>query len=425
MKIRFKTYFILKTCLLATTVLFLSGCVERGCTDPNASNYNPDAERNDEACVYDAITNEANQDFVETYADIVHAMYEDAYTEALNLQETIDLFLANPTIPGLEACKEKWVLAHIPYSQSEGFRFAYGAIDDPNNNFEVRLNAWDFDASRIDYVKGSPNAGVINDSVTYPTINSTLLLELNNAQGGRQITLGYHVIEFLLWGEDKTGLEDQLPGQRTFSDYVIGDTNVTSAKRRGEFLKVCVDRLVVDLNQLANEWASSSQNNYRSEFLNLSPKKATRYAFTGLVNFSQFELAKNRLENSLSSLVGKEESRFSDNSHRDLYFNVIGLRSVFNGRYGRADSTYVEGFSLNDLIVRLQPAYSSRAKSLSDNIVEKAVLVPAPLDYYQSIEVEGSTGPVNEMIQALRDYGDLLTEISVEMGIGIKADLLN
>jgi len=114
MKIRFRTYFILKTCLLATTVLFLSGCVERGCTDPNASNYNPDAERNDESCVYDAITNEANQDFVETYADIVHAMYEDAYTEALNLQETIDLFLANPTIPGLEACKEKWVLAHIP-----------------------------------------------------------------------------------------------------------------------------------------------------------------------------------------------------------------------------------------------------------------------------------------------------------------------
>lgn len=71
----------------------------------------------------------------------MRASFNDAHIEALNLQETIDLFLSNPTIPGLEACKEKWVLAHIPYSQSEGFRFAFGAIDDPANNYEKRLNA--------------------------------------------------------------------------------------------------------------------------------------------------------------------------------------------------------------------------------------------------------------------------------------------
>lgn len=163
------------------------------------------------------------------------------------------------------------------------------------------------------------------------------LLELNNQNGGQQITLGYHVIEFLLWGEDVTAPEDDLPGLRTFSDYVVADSNANTAKRRGAFLKVCVDQLVADLKSLSDEWSPSIQNNYRTEFLNLTPKKATRYALTGQVNFSQFELAKYRLENSLGSLDGREESRFSDNSHRDLYFNAIGLKSVFDGRYGRVD----------------------------------------------------------------------------------------
>jgi len=404
--------------------LFFPGCVEKGCTDLNASNYSADAERNDGSCVYDAVTNQANIDFVETYASIVHAMYNDAHTEALNLQETIDLFISNPTIPGLEACKEKWVLAHIPYSQSEGFRFAFGAIDDSANNYERRLNAWDFNPARIDYMEGSPQSGIINDSVNYPSISAKRLLELNDQGGGQQITLGYHVIEFLLWGEDVTALEDELPGLRTFSDYVIADSNANSAKRRGAYLKVCVDQLVIDLKSLSDEWSPSVQNNYRNEFLNLNPKKATRYAMTGLVNFSQFELAKYRLENALGSLEGDEESRFSDNSHRDLYFNSVGLRSVFNGRYGRVDSTYVEGFSLNDLILSLEPQMAARAKSLSDDLVTKATAVPSPLDYTQSIEVMGSVGPVNDMINALTAFGNHLTDVSVEMGTGIKGDLL-
>ena len=142
------------------------------------------------------------------------------------------------------------------------------------------------------------------------------------------------------------------------------------------------------------------------------------------MNFSQFELAKYRLENALGSLEGDEESRFSDNSHRDLYFNSVGLRSVFNGRYGRVDSTYVEGFSLNDLILSLEPQMAARAKSLSDDLVTKATAVPSPLDYTQSIEVMGSVGPVNDMINALTAFGNHLTDVSVEMGTGIKGDLL-
>lgn len=419
-----KLYRLSSALVTAILAVCLSGCVERGCTDPLAANYNPDAERNDGSCVYDIVTNQANIDFVETYASIVHAMYEDAYLEALVLQETIDLFLSNPTIPGLEACKEKWVLAHIPYSQSEGFRFAFGAIDASENNYERRLNAWDFNPARIDYVEGSPISGIINDSVNYPSIAAKHLLELNDGSGGQQITLGYHVIEFLLWGEDLTPLEDELPGMRAFSDYVLGGSNFNTAKRRGTYLKVCVDQLVADLKSLSDEWSPSIQNNYRTEFLNLTPKKATRFALTGLVNFSQFELAKYRLENSLGSIAGREESRFSDNSHRDLYFNAIGLKSVFDGRYGRVDSTNVEGFSLSDLIVRLQPEMAEKANTLTTDLITKATAVPSPLDYNQSIEVKGSVGPINEMITALKAFGNHLTDVSVEMGIGIKGDLL-
>ena len=66
---------------------------------------------------------------IETYATIVHASYEDAYTEARALQAAVHALVAQPSPAALEAAKTAWKQARLPYGQTEVYRFYAGPID--------------------------------------------------------------------------------------------------------------------------------------------------------------------------------------------------------------------------------------------------------------------------------------------------------
>ena len=161
---------------------------------------------------------------LDTYGDIAQAMYEDALTTAKELQAAIDAFLAQPTEETLGAAREAWKAARVPYQQTEGYRFGNAIVDD----WEGRVNAWPLDEGLIDYVDAglygeeSPEnplyaANVIAnkelqvgpDVVDTSTIDKALLSEtLQEAQGVvSNVAIGYHAIEFLLWGQDLNGTD--------------------------------------------------------------------------------------------------------------------------------------------------------------------------------------------------------------------------
>ena len=58
------------------------------------------------------------------------------------------------------------------------------------------------DEAYIDYVKGDPTAGIINDTAGYPEITVDVLVGANEEGGETNISTGWHAIEFLLWGQD-------------------------------------------------------------------------------------------------------------------------------------------------------------------------------------------------------------------------------
>ncbi|MCB0226566.1 MAG: iron-regulated protein, partial [Anaerolineae bacterium] len=158
----------------------------------------------------DALKTEA----VETYANIVFANYEDAYNSAVELQDKIDAFVADPTAETMQAAKEAWLAAREPYGQTEAFRFYGGPIDDEDGP-EGLINAWPLDEVYIDYVDGEETSGIINDVETYPTIDKELLISLNEVGAEENISTGFHAIEFLLWGQD---LSSDGAGNRPYTD---------------------------------------------------------------------------------------------------------------------------------------------------------------------------------------------------------------
>ncbi|PKL98703.1 MAG: peptidase, partial [Gammaproteobacteria bacterium HGW-Gammaproteobacteria-7] len=87
---------------------------------------------------------------VSHYADLALAVFSDAHSTAVQLQQAIDALLANPSEETLQAARQAWLAARVPYMQSEVFRFGNPVVDE----WEGQLNAWPLDEGLIDYVEG-------------------------------------------------------------------------------------------------------------------------------------------------------------------------------------------------------------------------------------------------------------------------------
>jgi putative iron-regulated protein len=64
------------------------------------------------------------------YGDLAHAMYGDALATAQRLDAAIDALLAEPGETTLQAARDAWRAARVPYQQTEAFRFGNAVVDD-------------------------------------------------------------------------------------------------------------------------------------------------------------------------------------------------------------------------------------------------------------------------------------------------------
>jgi len=329
------------------------------------------------------------QSVVEHYATIVSATYEDTLAATKKMQQTIDAFIAKPSAETHKAAKTAWLAARELYGQTEAFRFYGGPIDGADGP-EARINSWPVDESYIDYVRDKPNSGIVNNLKI--KINSKQLAALNTRGGEENIATGWHAIEFLLWGQD---FNDKGPGDRAFTDYVDG--KAANVARRREYLKVVTAMLVDDLGTVTKAW-QPKQKNFRARFV-ANPSEGLRRMFVGIGSLSRGEMAGERLEVPLASQDQEDEqSCFSDNTHRDLVNNAIGIENVWLGRYHRADGTTLKGPSLDALVAAKDAAVAKQTTANVAATVAAAKALHPPFDQ----EIRGDAkAPGRLRVQAL------------------------
>lgn len=401
----------------------LTDCRKKGCTDASANNYSEEAKKDDGSCDYSDIYASYKTAVIENYANIVFANYEDCYDKALALKTQVDAFVANPTSNGLILCQNAWLEAREPYGLTEVYRFSNGPIDDADGP-EGLLNAWPLDESYIDYVSGNSSAGIINDPTNYPVIDAATLEGLNEAGGEENISVGYHAIEFLLWGQDDPNTALMTPGQRSYLDFVDGGGTASNEDRRRDYLSVCADLLVQHLEEIKDEWDSSLSGNYRSTFLALDNDEALQNILTGMGTLSKSELAGERMFVALDNQDQEDEhSCFSDNTHRDIILNAQGIRNVYTGSYTRVDGTTISGKSIQGLIEEINTDRYNTINSLSASIATLTNDIPTPFDYQLTQETVGGNGPIMQAINALQDQGDAIVEMASDMELTISTSL--
>lgn len=362
----------------------------------------------------DGVSDEQKAAVVANYADIVFASYEDSYKTAVSLQEALQTFVANPSEATQQAAKDAWLAAREPYGQTEVYRFYGGPIDDEDGP-EGLLNAWPLDEAYIDYVANSADSGIINNLDEYPEINANLLASLNEAGSEENISVGYHAIEFLLWGQD---LSADANGNRPYSDYTTAD----NADRRGQYLLAASDLLVAHLDGLVQAWQPDTSGNYRAEFLAQEPDVALQQILTGMGILSKSELSGERMFVAYDNQDQEDEhSCFSDNTHRDIIANAQGIYNVYNGTYTRPDGTEISGASLADLVAALDATVADDMQGLADTALASTTNIHVPFD--QAI-VEADYRPaVLDSVNALQDQGDKIAEVASLLGLSVNTAL--
>lgn len=312
-----------------------------------------------------AVASETKQAALTTYADIAQAMYEDSLYSARKLQRAVNELVANPSEAAMAAARSAWVSARVPYQQTEVYRFGNAIVDE----WEGRVNAWPLDEGLIDYVDTSRygeeadenplyTANIIaNKQVSYggkrlnaDRIDWKLLRQLHEAGGVEaNVAIGYHAIEFLLWGQDLNGTGPGA-GKRPWTDYAKGEgcTN-GNCQRRAQYLATATQLLIDDLAWMAKQWRAGGAA--RLALTENGVDAGVSAILTGLGSLSYGELAGERMKLGLLLHDPEEEHDcFSDNTHNSHYYNVVGMLAVYGGEYRRIDGKIVKGAGLTQIV---------------------------------------------------------------------------
>jgi putative iron-regulated protein len=248
--------------------------------------------------------------------------------------------------------------------QTEAYRFGNKIVDD----WEGKVNSWPLDEGLIDYVSGnygtdSPEnelyaADVIaNVSLTIGgkkidtvEISKELLADTLQEAGGVEanVATGYHAVEFLLWGQDLNGTGPG-NGNRPASDFNVKDCTNGHCDRRAAYLDTVTGLLVDDLARMAKQWGPDGKA--RKVLMEGTDEAGLTAILTGLGSLSYGELAGERMKLGLMIHDPEEEHDcFSDNTFASHYFDALGMRNVYLGRYRRVDGSLVSGPSVSDLV---------------------------------------------------------------------------
>ena len=314
---------------------------------------------------------------LDTYADIAAAKYEDSVISAQVLQASVDALLANPSAEALQAAKDAWVAARVPYQQTEVYRFGNAIVDD----WEGKVNAWPLDEGLIDYVDASyggpsdeneyaslnvvanPQFMLSGEKIDASLITPALLAEtLHEADGVESnVASGYHAVEFMLWGQDLNG-HGAGAGARPWTDFATGnDCTNENCDRRSAYLKAATDLLVSDLEWMADQWIDGGD---ARRTLMENEDTGLVAILTGMGSLSYGEQAGERMRLGLMLNDPEEEHDcFSDNTHNSHYFDGLGVQNVYLGAYVRIDGSLVTGPSLADLVAEKDAALDVEMKT--------------------------------------------------------------
>jgi putative iron-regulated protein len=267
-----QTYLNLGLTLQRMGIAVLAPLLLVGCNDEAAGPQSIESVNEITPSVFELLNPELSasaKEIVLKYIEQIGTDLIQARIEIERFQSSIVTLADHVSSENLSLSKQAWLDAHSAYELTTLHRyFATQLIGEQNSlalmQLQYQINHWPIIPGYIDYVNGYPDSGIVYD------INVTLDVDSLREQHGAfdiyEVTLGFHVIEFLLWGYDTDSVARpaadfdavlELTPEETKSGYSLEQL---SNNRRRLFLAVAADTLVEDFRALQSLWLTEESS---------------------------------------------------------------------------------------------------------------------------------------------------------------------
>jgi putative iron-regulated protein len=267
-----QTYLNLGLTLQRMGIAVLAPLLLVGCNDEAAGPQSIESVNEITPSVFELLNPELSasaKEIVLKYVEQIGTDLIQAGIEIEKFQSSIVTLADHVSSENLSLSKQAWLDAHSAYELTTLHRyFATQLLGEQNSlalmQLQYQINHWPIIPGYIDYVNGYPDSGIVYD------INVTLDVDSIREQHGAfdiyEVTLGFHVIEFLLWGYDTDSVARpaadfdavlELTPEETESGYSLEQL---SNNRRRLFLAVAADTLVEDFRALQSLWLTEESS---------------------------------------------------------------------------------------------------------------------------------------------------------------------
>lgn len=276
---------------------------------------------------------------------VAYTSLSDANQAAQTFDNKLASFMYHPNPMSQAEIQQAWREAYDRFLSS--IIFSYLPIQDPPDwysqeidyqNLLLQLDSWPIEGGYIDHIKGYPFSGIVNDLTL--NIDEETVRSQHGFTDPSNASLGYHALEFMLWGGDgQRSAPDFFPQENTApipitdEDHASGATNAAMIEhafsqdlkpqnhnRRRQYTQLLSELLQKDLHRIQRRWEPS--NGYYAQLLQQSNAENTlQAAFIAAQDLISKELLNKRFQ--LTS------SEFSQTSHDDLLALLAGLEQWF------------------------------------------------------------------------------------------------
>lgn len=254
------------------------------------------------------------------------------------LRTATQQFLANPKDLQLAALKTQWHKAH---NSLLAFSYLFAVADAQPGLFvqletrRERLDGWPIQPGYLDYYDVYTHSGLVND-IAVP-VTAKALRAAHQQFDSSDLTLGFHPIAYLLWGENgQRPISDFQPQQSppVPADSAAGDIPQLQDlpnNRRRALLGLMAELLVDEIASLQQQWQGNGK--HRKIFSGLNTLQQAELLRAAALNLIERQLIENQLQPALHQISQPDaelilHNSFSGQARGILQAQLKGLHTL-------------------------------------------------------------------------------------------------
>ena len=358
------------------------------------------------------------------YLNQIDIDYNALGTELISFENQVAEFLESPQTSSMNSVRSGWLSAHSRYELTTLHRYFAEQILSEEEvlalyQFQYQMNHWPILPGYLDYVEAYSDSGIVNDinvSLDIPTLR-----EQHGAFDLAEASLGFHVLEFLIWGENLSRQDERPP-----SDYfVVTELNASeieggfeldqlSNNRRRQMLALNSEALLADFNSSREIWSLGTEN-FRNELNLMNSNEIIILLLEAMTNMLTEEILVRSLYPMLNGdYIESIQSPFSHSTQNAISAQLSSIERLL------LETTTDDGRNLDSLLAFLSSRFEEFFYQNFDASKECLIVLYSTLDVTEesnvSIEAEFA---IAECINLLTNMIDYLEQIKITLATPI------